>query len=274
MDDKVIEIIKNDIERCEKQTTNEGSHKLYQALIGKYNGLFDGFSDDIPKLGKFSAGGALNYRPELNAIKEKLELILVTEQTKDPLFKFKEMFSDDIEQVKNALENQSMNEAEKQQLYLSITAKYHPYVPQLGTGLYRYIAEQGFYDEVTGDSLEYNLRKIYNKLVTFRSLNYPGLGAAITNAPNTVVTITNTNQNQNTMTVSFDAVRDKVNNMTSLPDEDIEEIQNRIDEIEEIVNSKETKSKKWSKAKEIIKWIADKGVDVGIALLPLLLKIG
>ena len=76
------------------------------------------------------------------------------------------------------------------------------------------------------------------------------------------------------MTVSFDAVRDKVNNMTSLPDEDIEEIQNRIDEIEEIVNSKETKSKKWSKAKEIIKWIADKGVDVGIALLPLLLKIG
>lgn len=274
MDDKVIEIIKKDIERCEKQTTNEGSYELYQALIGKYNGLFDRFSDDIPKSGKASAGGAFNYRPELNAIKEKLELILVTEQTKDPLFKFKEMLSDDIEQIKSALENQSMNEDEKQQLYLSITAKYHPYVPQLGTGLYQYFAEQGFYDEVTGDSLEFNLRQIYNKLITFRSLNYPGLGAAITNAPNTVVTITNTNQNQNTMTVSFDAVREKVNNMTSLPDEDIEEIQNRIDEIEEIVNSKESKSKKWSKAKEIIKWIADKGVDVGIALLPLLLKIG
>ena len=91
MDDKVIEIIKKDIERCEKHTTNEGSYELYQALIGKYNGLFDRFSDDIPKSGKASAGGAFNYRPELNAIKEKLELILVTEQTKDPLFKFKEM---------------------------------------------------------------------------------------------------------------------------------------------------------------------------------------
>lgn len=96
----------------------------------------------------------------------------------------------------------------------------------------------------------------------------------VTSASDDDDAITNTNQNQNTMTVSFDAVREKVNNMTSLPDEDIEEIQNRIDEIEEIVNSKESKSKKWSKAKEIIKWIADKGVDVGIALLPLLLKIG
>lgn len=86
-------------------------------------------------------------------------------------------------------------------------------------------------------------------------------------------TNTNTNENNNSVSVTFESVRDKVNNMTSLPDEDIEEIQNRIDEIEKIVNSKETKSKKWSKVKEIIKWIADKGVDVGIALLPLILKI-
>ena len=57
MDDKVIEIIKKDIERCEKQTVNEESYELYQDLIGKYNGLFDGFSDDIPKSGKASAGG-------------------------------------------------------------------------------------------------------------------------------------------------------------------------------------------------------------------------
>lgn len=84
---------------------------------------------------------------------------------------------------------------------------------------------------------------------------------------------TNYNENNNTMTVSFNTVRETVNNMTSLPEEEIEEIQKRIDEIEGIVNSKENKSKKWLKAKEVIKWIADKGVDVGLALLPLLLKI-
>ena len=46
-----------------------------------------------------------------------------------------------------------------------------------------------------------------------------------------------------------------------------------IDELEEIVKSSERRSKKWENAKKIIKWIADKGVDVGIALLPLLLQI-
>ena len=53
----------------------------------------------------------------------------------------------------------------------------------------------------------------------------------------------------------------------------LEEIHKRINELEKIVNSKESNSTKWSKAKDIIKWVADKGVDVGIALLPLLLKI-
>lgn len=274
MDEKIINIIKDDIDRCKAQSSHKDSDLLYQTLIVKYDYLFPGFSENILVLGKMTDDLESDNRPELNAIKEKLELMLIVEQNKDSLFKFKEMMNNDIEQLKKAVSENALSENEKKDLYMSVTAKYHSYVPQLGEGLYQYFAEQGFYDEVTGESLEYNLRKIYNKLVTFRSLNYPGLGAAITNTPNTVVTITNTNQNQNTMTVSFDAVRDKVNNMTSLPDEDIEEIQNRIDEIEEIVNSKETKSKKWSKAKEIIKWIADKGVDVGIALLPLLLKIG
>ena len=272
MDEKVIEIIKTDIIRCEQQTTNEGSYQLYQALIGKYNGLFPGFSNDIPKSGKISTGGAFNYRPELNAIKEKLELILVTEQNKDPLYKFKEMMSKDIAQLKAVIEDDiAFDEKQKQQIYLSVTAKYHPHVPHLGDGLYQYFAKQGFYDEVTGSSLEYNLRQIYNKLLTFQSLNYPGLGAVVASAPSTVVNISNTNSNS--MTVTFDSVRNVVDNMTSLPDEDIQEIQNRIDELEEFVNSKATKNKKWSQAKDIIKWIADKGVDVGIALLPLLLKI-
>lgn len=275
LDEKIIRIIKSDIERCEQQAVNEGSYELYQALIGKYNGLFPGFSNDIPKTGKISAGGAFNYRPELNAIKEKLEFLLVTEQTKDPLFKFKEMMTEDIDELKRVVNDYTnFDEKEKQNIYRSMTAKYHPYVPKLGEGLYCYSAEQGFYDDVDGSSLEYNLQQIYNKLCTYKALNYPGLGATINNIPSTVVTITNSNENNNTISITFDSVREKVNGMTSLPDEDIEEIHQRINELEKIVNSKDSKSKKWSKAKEVIKWVADKGVDVGIALLPLILKIG
>ena len=86
--------------------------------------------------------------------------------------------------------------------------------------------------------------------------------------------VENKNIINNTMNISFEDARKTINDMSSLPENEIEEIQSKINVLEEIVNSKESKSKKWSKAKDIIKWVADKGVDVGIALLPLILKIG
>lgn len=86
--------------------------------------------------------------------------------------------------------------------------------------------------------------------------------------------VENKNIINNTMNISFEDARKTINDMSSLPENEIEEIQSKINALEEIVNSKESKSKKWSKAKDIIKWVADKGVDVGIALLPLILKIG
>lgn len=89
--------------------------------------------------------------------------------------------------------------------------------------------------------------------------------------------INNHNHNEATssanVSISFEEVRKNIDSMTSLPEEEIDEIKNKIGEIEKIVNSKESKAKKWSKVKDIIKWVADKGVDVGIALLPLILKI-
>ena len=85
--------------------------------------------------------------------------------------------------------------------------------------------------------------------------------------------VENKNIINNTMNISFEDARKTINDMSSLSENEIEEIQSKINVLEEIVNSKESKSKKWSKAKDIIKWVADKGVDVGIALLPLILKI-
>ena len=73
MNTELLEIMKMDIKRCEEsQNSNEGTYRLYQALIAKYNGIFEGFEKDIPTSGKAAfGGGEFNYRPELNAIKEK-----------------------------------------------------------------------------------------------------------------------------------------------------------------------------------------------------------
>lgn len=62
--------------------------------------------------------------------------------------------------------------------------------------------------------------------------------------------------------------------MTSLTDKETEEILAKITELEEIINSKDKKKTKWEKAKAVLVWLADKSLDVGMALLPLLLKIG
>ena len=61
--------------------------------------------------------------------------------------------------------------------------------------------------------------------------------------------------------------------MTSLTDEDTEEILKRLEELEKVVNSGESKKSKWEKAKPVLKWLADKSFDIGKVILPLFLKI-
>ena len=109
-------------------------------------------------------------------------------------------------------------------------------------------------------------------MLSFKALGYSSLKEWIPqNVP--MIQITNTNQHKVDINISFDTVRREIENMSAQPDAEIREILSRIDELEAIVKSSERRSKKWENAKEIIKWIADKGVDVGIALLPLLLQI-
>lgn len=274
---ELLEIMKEDIKRCEDaQGSNEGSQRLYQALIAKYNGIFEGFEKDIPTSGKaVIGGGEFNFRPELNAIKEKLELLIATDEDKDPLFNFKTMYEEDLVSLKNAIadsENRETPELAKLQLYKAVTARYHPYIPKLSDGLYNYIQSYAFYDDVSGESLFHNLKQVYNKMLSFKALGYPLLQDSIPqSAP--MVQITNTNENKVDINISFNDVRREIENMSALPDTEIEEILNKINELEKIVKSPDRKSKKWENAKSIVKWIADKGVDVGIALLPLLLQI-
>ena len=40
MNEGVLSIIREDIERCKNHTERAGSEKLFQALAAKYNGLF------------------------------------------------------------------------------------------------------------------------------------------------------------------------------------------------------------------------------------------
>lgn len=256
MTEELLETMQEDIKRCEDaQGSNEGTYRLYQALIVKYNGVFEGFEKDIPTSGKATFGGEFDYRTELNTIKEKLALLIATDKDKDPLFDFKVMYEEDLESLKKAIsdsENRETPELAKLQLYKDVTAKYHPYIPKLSDGLYNYIKEYGGYEDVSGESLFHNLKQIYNKMLSFKTLGYPSLKESI---PQSVpmVQITNTNENKVDIKISFNDVRKEIENMSALPDNEIEEILNKINELEKIIKSSDRKSKKWENAKDIVK---------------------
>ena len=51
--DSLKEIIEVDIQRCkDAEKSAEGTHKLFQALISKYNGIFENFKEEIESLSK------------------------------------------------------------------------------------------------------------------------------------------------------------------------------------------------------------------------------
>ena len=128
-----------------------------------------------------------------------------------------------------------------------------------------------FYDE-SGNIKKQNLETMRQKLVLFKAMGYKNIFSS--DAKGTQVSVNNVNQNTLLNNISFEDARNNIENMTALREEEINDIFEKIDEIEKLVLSTERKTKKWEKAKPIIKWIADKGVDAGMLMLQLLLKIG
>ena len=111
-----------------------------------------------------------------------------------------------------------------------------------------------------------NLSMMKSKLETYIF----GMNAvSLPEPPSTTVNVT-TNVNLN---VTFEQVRSQIEDMTSLTDEQTEEILNKISEIEATVNSTGTKKSKWEKIKPVLTWLTDKSFDVAMKILPLLLKV-
>ena len=71
--------------------------------------------------------------------------------------------------------------------------------------------------------------------------------------------------------MSIDEIRDNITDNTYLSDTSKQELLNKLDEIIELQKSKESKSKKWDKAKAILAFLLDKGADIAIMYIPQIL---
>ena len=87
-------------------------------------------------------------------------------------------------------------------------------------------------------------------------------------------TQSNTNSNANTNTINvellFEEAKKQINENDSLSDENIAEILSKINELENLYKSDKNSRSKWSKAKEILTWLLDQGVQVATKILPLI----
>lgn len=273
IDGKLEKIMIEDIIRCrEAQKSAMGSCELFQALISKYEGIFENFKGGIEVTGKISVGGPFDYRPELNAIKEKLEVLLAVNETNlkesDSLYEFKKQFKNDLKEL-----DQTLMEVERYSLdklnekYRILIAKYSKIVPNFGDNIIGYRRSDGFYFDVDKDDIKNNLKNMYEKMNIFMKLGFMGLDKD-ESRKTPLLQINNNNQNNIEVNLTFEQLKEKAENLTSVKDEEIDEILNKINEIEEICKSNDRKAKKWEKIKNILIWIMDKGVDVAIQLIP------
>lgn len=153
---------------------------------------------------------------------------------------------------------------------MEIDAKYGAYVPDWNKGMYGYILDFGFdHPALSLSSLTNNLNLMKSKLEGY-ALGFEK-PTQKSYSPSNNVNVSN--MNEINVSVTFESVRQQIEDMTSLTDEETQEIKAKLDDLEKIVNSKDKKKTKWEKAKSILVWLADKSFDVGMALLPLLLKI-
>ena len=187
---------------------------------------------------------------------------------------FTRMVDEDIKKCEDYLSG-DRDEQKGKELHLELITKYPTYISHFGDSLYNYDPNRGFtmIKYFDSDAMIHNLTVMKNRLIAFKNYGYKNSkGAANDNSINIENTLTATQSQM--VNISFEDVKRKIEEMTGLSEAETKEALEKVDDIKAIVESEELKKTKWQKVKPILVWLADKSVDVGVALLPLLLKIG
>lgn len=165
--------------------------------------------------------------------------------------------SDDIEQMKN--------------IHMSIEGRYAAYIPTLGLSMYGYNEQFGFdYEFIGKESLKHNLSLMKARIEGY-SRNFPVM--SVQSAPQNNVSVNVPVTNEININITFEQAKQQIEDMPGLNDADTEELKNKIDDLENISKESISKKKKWEKVKPILSFALDKGADVAIAIMSLILQM-
>lgn len=83
------------------------------------------------------------------------------------------------------------------------------------------------------------------------------------------INIETKNETNITIEAVFDNARQQIED-AGLSDVQTQELFDKLSELEEIAKSKESKGKRWAKAKEVMKWLVEQGIAAASILIPVL----
>lgn len=202
---------------------------------------------------------------------------------------FKEFINEFINKCDTVLSKGDVEEARRLQSIILNT--FNEIIPKIGSNLHRSLA---VHSTVQIDYLG-NIEKLKNKLKVFlisggvysdtkassvvvnANSSVSGSGNS-TNTVNPSITNNNTNTNNQTVNNTFDfkleldKVREEVEADEVLGEKDKEEINEKLNEIEEVMNGSPTNNEKWKKLKGVVNWVTTKGFKIGKMIMPIITK--
>lgn len=175
----------------------------------------------------------------------------------------------DIHKIDAAIQNADAIEMESLHRYLD--GKYQYGIADWGKSMCGYIDGHGFkYDFLDSGSIRDNLLTMKAKLEGFMcGWNAKRAPAGSAKGSDVNVTVNNTVN----ISLSFEETKQKIEDMTALNREQTDEILSKIDELEKISKENISRKSKWEKVKPIISFALDKGADVAIAILSLVMQM-
>lgn len=184
-------------------------------------------------------------------------------------YHYEEEIQRDMQKIDDALARSDSNEIKELHRYLD--GKYQACITGWGDSMFEYSKGRGFaYGYLTPYELRENLSLMKAKLEAFlHGWNKVSRSADIDGSRDVNVTVNNTVN----ISISFEEARKQVEDMSSLTNEQTQEVLERIDEIERVLTTDSSKKSKWEQVKPVLKWLMDKSYDLVKIILPLLLKI-
>lgn len=181
---------------------------------------------------------------------------------------FRQMIEADIKRIEDTVISGSTED--RWELFREMDGKYQSCIVDFYKGMWQSVSDKNYLAfpalQMHPNQVTDNLKMVRSKLEVFR---YQANAVSLPKDAATHVNITN----NVSVNISFEQARAKIEDMTSLTDEQTKEVLEKVDAIETIVKGDGNRKTRWEKVKPILTWLADKSFDVGMTIIPLLMQV-